>query len=126
MSEGTLESRDKIMEFCESKKVRVMNTAFLKPPELLLTYKEMSTEGFKAPWTPSRYAQIDHVLVPNQWKNVITDVQSNHTNGIDSDHSLITVTYHTQLAGIHKAEHRKPKRRYRTPTEEEPLHLTTG
>lgn len=56
------ENRSMFIEFCASENLVIKNTMFQKPKHKLITYKEIGTEIFEAPWGPehNKYAQLDY------------------------------------------------------------------
>ena len=44
------------------------------------------------PWTPDRYEEIDHCIVRNSWKNTITDIQTEPSTNVNTDHYTMVVT----------------------------------
>jgi endonuclease/exonuclease/phosphatase family metal-dependent hydrolase len=91
---------------------------FQKEPEHQVTFKEPVSRGFKAPWLPNNYAQIDYVLTPNKWKNTVKNVQSEPLWTFNSDHLFLSTRIKIKLKA--KAKTNKPKHtKYYKPEEEE-------
>lgn len=59
MSEKTLENRELFVEFCKENNLIVANTLFAKRDLHFCTYKEMTTESVKEPWSPDRFACLE-------------------------------------------------------------------
>ena len=57
------------MEFCADNSLCVTNTFFLKPEKHQFTFREPGVDH-APPWTPDRFAQLDFMLSPVQWKTV--------------------------------------------------------
>ena len=68
------------------------------------------------PWTPDRFAQIDHLMCPQRWKNSIKDVESRTDIAVDSDHAMIIARIKIKLKSA-KTMRRRTINRYREPTE---------
>ena len=62
-----------LIDFCRYNNYIITSTYFSKPPQKQCTFKSSETEGFAAPWTPDRFAQLDHILCPKRWKNTRND-----------------------------------------------------
>ena len=97
----------------------VMNTFFHKDSQQhYCTYKEPSTEQFREPWTPDRFAAVDFCLAPRRWRNNVTDVTAMPKIAINTDHALIKTSLRIQLRGEIKEKEERAVR-YRKPTEKE-------
>ena len=64
----------------------VMNTMFRKSPEKLAGYAEVFNPLRVPPWSPDRFATLDHVLIRRAWKNAVHDVETMPHQEYDSDH----------------------------------------
>ena len=85
-----LENRQYLIDFCRYNNYIITSTYFSKPPQKQCTFKFSETEGFAAPWTPDRFAQLDHILCPKRWKNAIVDTESRSDIAFDTDHVIFT------------------------------------
>ena len=74
-----------------------MNTLFLKPTSQKCTFEETTTEGFTAPWSPDRFAQIDFIFAPRAFKNSILDISARTDIAFNSDHSIVTANLRVKL-----------------------------
>ena len=74
-----------------------MNTMFLKPDYQKCTFKESTTNGFSAPWTPNRFAQLDFVIAPRAFRNSILDVTARTDIAFNSDHVLVIAKIRIKL-----------------------------
>ena len=88
MSPITLENRSFFVEFCLAHDLVVGNTLFQKPHHKQITFREAGVSHGPA-WTPDRYAQLDFFLVPERWKNSLTDVFSCVETFTESDHYIV-------------------------------------
>ena len=114
MPTDQVENRQFLVDFCKYHDYVISSTFFMKPPRKQCTFKFSTTNGFTSPWTPERFAQIDHILCPKRWRNSILNVESRTDIAFDSDHVILTANIRIKLG----AEPRTPKRkidRYRTP-----------
>ena len=97
LPEEQRDNRQFLIDFCITNEYAIMNTFFPKPDHKKCTYKDVTTDGFKSPWTPDRFAQIDFVLAPNTFRNSITDVESRPDIAINSDHAIVTAAVRLKL-----------------------------
>ena len=58
-SQTIIESRDLFTQLCLGNDLIVTNTFHKQTNNNYCTHREMSTDGFKAPWTPERFSMID-------------------------------------------------------------------
>ena len=115
LPEEQRDNRQFLIDFCITNEYAIMNTFFPKPDHKKCTYKDVTTDGFKSPWTPDRFAQIDFVLAPNTFRNSITDVESRPDIAINSDHAIVTAAVRLKLKA--QAPRKKdPVIRYFPPT----------
>ena len=97
LPEDQKENRQFLVDYCIANEFIVTNIFFPKNEAYKCTYKDARTEGFQSPWSPDRFAQLDFVLTPKKWKNIIRNVHS-HTNiDIDSDHAIVTADIQIKL-----------------------------
>jgi hypothetical protein len=89
-----LENRQYLIDFCRYNNYIITSTYFSKPPQKQCTFKFSETEGFAAPWTLDRFAQLDHILRPKRWKNAIVDTESRPDIVFDTDHAVLTCFNH--------------------------------
>ena len=118
LSEEQLDNRQFLIDFClfSFNDYMIMNTMFPKPDYQKCTFKEVLTEGFKAPWSPNRFAQIDFVLAPRAFKNSILDVTSRTDIAFNSDHSLISAKLRLRLRAGSIAP-RQAAKKYHSPSD---------
>ena len=72
------------------------------------------TNGFGPPWTPERFAQLDHIVCPRRWRNSILNVESRTDIAFDSDHAILAAHLRIKLGTERRTSTRKIER-YRTP-----------
>ena len=116
LSEEQLDNRQFLIDFYLFNDYMIMNTMFPKPDYQKCTFKEVLTEGFKAPWSPDRFAQIDFILAPRAFKNIILDVTSRTDIAFNSDHSLISAKLRLKLRAGSIAP-RQAAKRYHSPSD---------
>ena len=58
------------------------------------------------PWAPDRYAQLDLFLVPERWKNSLTDVSSCVETFVESDHYIVKTCLSTKRKSAAQAQRR--------------------
>ena len=97
LPEDQKENRQLLIDFCLFADFLIMNTLFLKPTSKKCTFKETATEGFTAPWSPDRFAQIDFILAPRAFKNSILDISARTDIAFNSDHSIVTANLRVKL-----------------------------
>jgi hypothetical protein len=87
-----------LIDFYERNGLVITNTWFKKPKRRLYTWK--------SPGDRSRY-QLDYVLVKQQFRNSVKDVQTMPGADIDSDHNLLVAKICTRLKKIMRFHKRK-------------------
>ena len=97
LPEDQKENRQLLIDFCLFADFLIMNTLFLKPTSKKCTFKETATEGFTAPWSPDRFAQIDFILAPRAFKNSILDISARTDIAFNSDHSIVAANLRVKL-----------------------------
>ena len=112
-----LENRQYLIDFCRYNKYIITSTYFSKPPQKQCTFKFSETEGFAAPWTPDRFAQLDHILCPKRWKNAIVDIESRPDIAFDTGHAVLTTNIRIKL-GKKDGSKRRKTARFKNPSEQ--------
>ena len=113
--ENQEENREHLIQLCKMTNMRIRNTDFEKPNYKKVTFKKVGeTEG--GPWDDTKYAEIDHVLIKEKSKNMITDVESDIKANIDTDHYPIKWNFTQKLKKRQKEEQRY---KYAMETEED-------
>jgi exonuclease III len=112
-----LENRQYLIDFCRYNNYIITSTYFSKPPQKQCTFKFSETEGFAAPWTPDRFAQLDHILCPKRWKNAIVNTESRPGIAFDTDHAVLTTNIRIKL-GKKDCSKRRKTARFRNPSEQ--------
>ena len=79
-------NRTLMMEFLQNTESRAMNSFFDKPTSKKPTYIEKETVGKGPPFSPIRYAEIDHVVARTHTCNSVLDVESRTELEFPSDH----------------------------------------
>ena len=97
LPEEQLENRQLMIDFCIANDFIISNTFFNKANEHKCTFKDARTDGFKAPWTPDRFAQLDFILAPQRWKNAVLDVHSYTNIAFNSDHAVVVADMRLKL-----------------------------
>lgn len=97
LSQIQVNNRNLFMEFCLSHNLVVKNTMFEKPEGDLITHRAVGTKEFNAPWDMHKYAQLDYILVNDQWKNAVLDAGTTTLNTIDTDHKLLVADVRVKL-----------------------------
>ena len=92
-----LNNRQRLIDFCKYHGYSIASTYFSEAPQKQCTFKFSPTEGFTSPWTPERFAQLDHILCAKRWGNCIIDVESRPDIAFDSDHAFLTATIRIEL-----------------------------
>ena len=70
-----LDNRALFLDYAMEMRMKVANTLFQKPPQGLLTYKENKAHLGGPPWTRNPYETLDYILVQDQWKNSLTNIE---------------------------------------------------
>ena len=100
-----MESREVFMEFLMEKGYTVASTFFTKSQANLVTFRNTRTDRFAPPFSSDRFAQIDHILVNQKWKNIIHKFCTSDLAAQESDHKILTCKVKIKLAKIR----RRPK-----------------
>ena len=116
MSTNMMENRQNLIDFCKFNGYILSGTFIDKPASQQCTYKFATTNGFVGPWTPDRFAQIDHLICPQRWRNSIKNVESRTDIAVDSDHAMIIARVKIKLKND-KTLRRHTINRSREPTE---------
>ena len=70
-------NRQRFMDFCAERQLRIMSTCFQKPDSKLLTYRDIGA-SHGPPWTrllfdvSKQYEILDVCLAPQRWKNTFS------------------------------------------------------
>ena len=72
------------------------NSFFEKPDEKKVTRSDWNAKG--APYTPDRYAEIDHILPNQRMKNMVKDIESDTSTYFPSDHFPVNWRLKIKLA----------------------------
>ena len=117
-SEQQIDNRTRFISFCQEHSLVVGNTWFEKEAAKLVTYRCVAAPNFQGPYTPTRYAQLDFILINKRWKNSFINVESSNNHAISTDHKILVAKVAVKLA---KRNTKKPVRRdiFRPPTTEE-------
>ena len=105
MSPITLENRSLFVEFCLAHDLVVGKTLFQKPLQKQVTFRKAGV-SHGPPWTPDRYAQLDLFLIPERWKNSLTDVFSCVETFVESDHYIVKICLSIKRKGAAQAQRR--------------------
>lgn len=114
MPPDQVENRQFLVDFCKYHDYVLSSTFFMKHPRKQCTFKFSTTNGFGPPWTPERFAQLDHIVCPRRWRNSILNVESRTDIAFDSDHAILTANLRIKLGTEPQISKRKIER-YRTP-----------
>ena len=88
-----------LVEWCHEQNLRITNTWFKKSEEKLWTWKSPDDQTRN---------QIDYILVPQKFRNTITDVSAISTADCDSDHNPLVAKFKLRLQKIKRPE-KKPR-----------------
>eukprot|EP00974_Lingulodinium_polyedra_P101486 9831762-Lingulodinium_polyedra.AAC.1 len=88
-AQDTAANREAFMQFVRANRFTISNTRFNKPNHKLITYKEKETQSWSQPWDAYRFATLDYILTPSNYKNTIKDAESNPGWGFNSDHCIL-------------------------------------
>ena len=116
LTEQQQDNRERFISMCQDNHLVAANTLFQKDPAKLVTYRNTTTPNFSEPFTTSRFAQLDFVLINSRWKNAITNVESSCFHPITTDHKLLVANLRVKLAKRRYAETTK-RPKYRPPTQ---------
>ena len=95
-------NRELLMELCVAREARVMNTWFKKPQDRKVTFAAPGTKQLPGPgreWDPAVFAELDLCIVPNRWKGMVKNVESNTKAGLNSHHFPLEITLNLKLRG---------------------------
>ena len=95
LSEAQFQNRLNFTEFCLTNDLSVRNTFCQKSEAQLVTYKSVGVKGWKAPWHLHKYAQMDYILINNEWKNAITNVSTSCVHTVETDHKLMMANFNS-------------------------------
>ena len=109
-------NRQCLVDFCIANKFFISNTRFEKTSSKRCTFKETTTEGSIAPWTPDRFAQLDFILSPEEYKNAVLNVDARTDIAFNSDHAVVVATIRLKLK-TKNAPKQNTVERYRAPTQ---------
>ena len=91
LHESMQENKNKLIEFVSEHKLILANTWFQKGDNKLATHKAPDTTP-QSPLKRPYYDTIDYWLVPQRWKNSITNCGSDMAANVKSDHFPLTIT----------------------------------
>ena len=77
-----------LLEFCAAASLQIASTFFNQPSDKLVTYRELVTRPMDI-ITPSRFAQLDLVLIEQKWASKILDIESCRSIPLASHHCLV-------------------------------------
>ncbi len=83
------ESRTIFIQTCEHNDWVIPQTFQKKQKHKQITHRSIGTGAFAPPWDSPSYAQLDYLLIPQRWRNLIKDVNARTDIAIDSDHALV-------------------------------------
>lgn len=83
--------------FLHRKQVFYKQHSFRKNKFKKMYFKETTTEGSIAPWTPDRFAQLDFILSPEEYKNAVLNVEARTDIAFNSDHAVVVATIRLKL-----------------------------
>ena len=114
------ENRQCLVDVCIANKYFISITRFKKTSSKRCTFKEATTEGFIAPWTPDRFAQLDFILSPEEYTNAVLNVEARTDIAFNTDHAMVVATIRLKPKAKHALKQNTVER-YRTPTPEQLL-----
>ena len=81
-------NRELLVEFCASNAYCVANTFVDRPPEQRVTYRGLGVEPMATvDWR--RFAQLDHVLLPQAWQSILSDAFSVREAALNTHHFML-------------------------------------
>jgi len=89
------EAGERMLEFCDSNELRIMNTWFEQPKRRLYTWT--TPDG-------KHRNQIDYVLVNKRWKSTIKDVRTRPGADCGTDHEIIVATLQLKLKKLKRGK----------------------
>ena len=92
------EIRTRCISVCQEHNLVVSNTRIEKEPAKLATYRCVATPKFQGPYAPTRYAQLDFILINKRWKNSFLNVESSTYHAMSTDHKLLKAKVAVKLA----------------------------
>ena len=98
--------------------MNITNTSFDKPARNKCTYCIEKPQKFEAPWNADRFAEIDMIITPDEWKNTVKDVSAHTEEAINSDHVIVTADIRIKLKKQDKPI-LNPPLKFHKPTEEQ-------
>ena len=93
------ENGKRLVELCESFKLRPVSTRFPHRPERLWTWEHPN----------GAHAQLDHVLIRGKWINSIKNCRAYNTINIDSDHRIVCANFRLSLRTKKLAKNKRLK-----------------
>ena len=89
------EAGERLVEFCASNELRIMNTWFEQPKRRLYTWT--TPDG-------KHRNQIDYMLVNKRWKSTIKDVRTRPGADCGTDHELLVATLKLKMKKLRKGD----------------------
>ena len=100
-----LSNRNLLFEFCVETGLQVTNTYYELADDQLVTYRNLGVKPFSDVIFPN-FAQLDYVLMPEEWRHVVSQLSSTRNAQLHSQHFL--------LFGIFDVEVAKDERGYKS------------
>jgi len=94
-TDGIIDNRNRVINYCATCTLKIMNIMFQKPDTQLYTYAQPGTIG--PPYTRPRYETIDYILSTNAWKNTVKDATTDNLSGINTTHLPVIAKIKIQL-----------------------------
>jgi len=123
---GEKTNRDLLVEMCkvgtEGGKVLVANTWFRKSDGRKATYVTPGVDKLPPTnrgWDPDKFPELDFCLVPERWKGMVQDVESDTRAGVPSDHFPLRVRIRLRLRARRKDEEGRVRWDFAAATEEQ-------
>lgn len=119
LSKGQIENRELFVDYCMERNMSVTNTWFDKKDIELVTYRCPGEPKFDSKKSNStRFAQLDHILCHQKWKNGVKNVEAISKMPFESDHQGLLATLAFKLKNMKKKTKPKNNAAYRKPDEE--------
>merc|ERR1712194_633142 len=110
---GVKDSRQLLITFLTATKTTPINTWFDKPPSALCTYRSAGTP-LDYPCRRPEFQTLDYCIVPQRWRNMITNCYADHEANLASDHYPLILHLRLRLKAMTKKQ--QPAERYLAPT----------
>ena len=102
----TTTNRELRLELCQAFEGVLINTCFDREPQELVTYRNFGVAA-NAPVSYSDFAQLDHIVCPNNWIEVVEDVRSDRNMALQSQHFPLIMEMNLAIPMKNRQDHKK-------------------